>query len=195
MAGVVDVRAAVQALLDGQCVCFPTETVWALAAPALVPEAVQEVFRLKQRPEGVPLALGFHSWRSAQGAILPTPLADKLAAAFMPGPISLVLKRRDPELAHVAPGFDTLSVRVPDHDVARRILDATDPLVMTSANLHGGPDPITADEVRAMFPGLLVLDGTVPGTASTVVDVTGEEPIVLRAGAVSEQTINKASKH
>ncbi len=191
-AGVVDVRPAVKALLAGQCVCFPTETVWALAAPALVPEAVQEVFRLKQRPEGVPLALGFHSWRSAQSAIVATPLADRLAAKFMPGPVSLVVKRRDPELAHVAPGFDTLSIRVPDHDVARRILDATDPLVMTSANLHGEADPITADEVRAMFPDLLVMDGVVPGTASTVVDATGDTAAILRAGAITAEQIAEA---
>lgn len=188
----VDVRDAVRTLQEGGVAAFPTETLWSLSCSAYDPDGAKEIFRLKQRPEGVPLAVGFHSWRAAQGSIVPNDMADALAARFLPGPVSLILPRRDDRLAHVAPGFDTLSVRVPDHDVALRILDFAGPLVMTSANPHGAPDPRTANEVRAHFPDLLVVGDSVPGTASTVVDCTGDAPRVLREGVISEAEVAAA---
>ena len=170
---------------------FPTETLWSLSCSAYDADAAKRIFTLKGRPEGVPLAVGFHSWRAAQGSIIATPGADALAAKFLPGPLSIVLPRRDPALAHVAPGLDSLSVRVPDHDVARRILDGAGPLVMTSANPHGAPDPLHADDVRALFPGVLVVgDEAVPGTASTVVD--GTTGRVLREGVISKAEVAAA---
>ncbi len=186
----VDVREAVRTIHDGGVIAFPTETLWSLSCSAYDEEAVQQIFALKQRPEGVPLAVGFHSWRAAQGSIVANERADALAKQFLPGPLSIVLPRRDARLAHVAPGFDTLSVRVPDHDVALRILDATGPLVMTSANPHGAPDPRTADEIRAHFPDLLVVGDDVPGTASTVVDGTTGK--ILREGVISEAEVAAA---
>lgn len=187
---VVDVREAVNVLQDGGVVAFPTETLWSLSCNAYDEDAVKRIFQLKGRPEGVPLAVGCHSWRAAQGSVISNERADALAKAFMPGPISIVLPRRDDRLAHAAPGFDTLSIRVPDHDVALRILDAAGPLVMTSANPHGAADPCTADEVRAHFPDLLVVGDEVPGTASTVVDgVTGA---VLREGVISKSEVAAA---
>ncbi len=186
-----DIREAVRVLQEGGVVAFPTETLWALACSAMDDEAVQRVFELKRRPEGVPLAVGCHSWRAAQAWILATPLADRLAEAFLPGPLSLVLKRRGEALAHVAPTLDTLSIRVPDHEIALRILDACGPLVMTSANLHGSPDAITANDVRAVF-DVPVVGDRVPGTASTVVDATGQEPVILRQGMLSETMIQQA---
>lgn len=184
-----DVREAVRVLQEGGIVAFPTETVWSLSCCAVDPDAVEELRALKGRPDQVPLAVGFHSWRAAQGSIVPNDTADALAVAFLPGPLSLVLPLRDPALAHVAPGLETLSVRIPDHDVASRILDFAGPLVMTSANPHGAPDPRTADEVRAAFPGILVVGDDVPGTASTVVDCANTPPRVLREGQISSAAI------
>lgn len=179
-----DVREAVHTLQTGGIVAFPTETVWSLSCSALDEESVAAVAALKGRPDGMPMAIGAHSWRAAQMWIQSTPLADRLARAHLPGPLSIVCKRRGDELAHVAPGRDTLSIRIPSHDDARRILDAAGPLVMTSCNPHGAPDPITAEDVRALYPDLLVVGDRVPGTASTIVDATGDEPIVLRHGAL-----------
>ena len=179
-----DVTDAIRILQDGGLVAFPTETVWALACSAFDLEAVQAVHELKGRPAGMPLAVGCHSWRAAQSWIIATPLADRLAEAHLPGPLSIICERRGEQLAHLAPDVQTLSIRVPDHPDATRIVDAAGPLVMTSCNPHGAPDPITADDVRALFPDLYVLEGDVPGTASTVVDATGAEPVVLRQGIV-----------
>lgn len=179
-----DVAAAVRALRAGELAIFPTETLWSLSAGALAPEAAAKVFAAKGRPEGVPLAVGFASWQAARPFIDATPLAERLAEAFLPGPLSIVVRRRDERLAHVAPGLDTVSVRVPDHVAAREVLEGAGPCIMTSANRHGEADPRTVDEVQRAFPGVPVVDGSVPGTASTVVDATGEEPVVLREGVV-----------
>lgn len=179
-----DVREAVAALQSGGIVAFETESVWSLSCGAFEQEAIGAIYAMKERPEGLPLAVGCHSWRAAQPWIVATPLADALAAAHLPGPLSLVCRRRDDQLAHVAPGIDTLSIRVPDHPIASRILDAAGPLVMTSCNVHGESDPITADDVRATFPDLLVVGERVPGTATTIVDATGDVGRVLRQGAL-----------
>ncbi len=182
------VRTTAQHLAAGGLACFPTETLWSFSCRAADADAVGRIFAAKGRPEGVPLAVGVASWGQARDLVESTPLAEALAKAFLPGPLSLVLKRRDATLAHVAPGLPTLSIRVPDHPLATALLRQTGPLVMTSANRHGQSDPITAAQVRAALahvPDLVVLgDGSVPGTASTVVDATGDKPVVLREGMV-----------
>lgn len=187
----VDVDSAIRHIHEGGLACFPTETLWSLSCRADHPDAVQAVFRAKGRPEGVPLAVGFHSWYEATKHVRSTPLAYRLAKRFLPGPLSIVLHRTDADMAHVAPGLDTLSVRIPDHPAALRILEACGPLVMTSANRHGGPDPVTAAavaEALAGVPGLVVVDAPpVPGTASTVVD--GHDGRVLREGVITQREL------
>lgn len=183
------VEDAVRALRGGGLACFPTETLWSLSCRAADPIAVRRVLAAKMRPESVPLAVGFASWHAARAHVRATPGADALADRFLPGPLSLVVERTDAALSHVAPGRDKLSVRVPDHPVALAVLAAAGPLVMTSANRHGDPDPSTADDVvRALrhVRDLVVVDAdAVPGTASTVVDATGPVPRVLREGVIS----------
>ena len=112
--------------------------------------------------------------------------------------MSLVLRRRGPALAHVAPGVDTLAVRVPDHPAAQELLRRLGPLVMTSANRHGEPDPGTDTEVLAGLddaepPGdLPVVRGAVPGVPSTLVDATGSRPRILREGVIPSAAVASA---
>lgn len=183
---------AVAALRSGGLACFPTETLWSLSCRADDPAAVVQVFAAKGRPGGVPLAVGFASWEAARAHVAVTPGAEALAAAFLPGPLSLVLHRTDPGLAHVAPGLGTLSVRVPDHPIAQAVLAAVGPLVMTSANRHGGPDPRCAEDVVAALgdvDAVVVEADPVPGTGSTVVDVTGDMPRILREGLIPSKDV------
>lgn len=187
-----DVREAVRRLQEGEVVAFATETLWGLAADAFDEDAVRRIIALKQRPEGVPLALACHSWRAAQAYIRATPGADALAARFLPGPLSIVVPRRGDGLRHLAPDGDTLSIRVPAMDDALRILDAAGPLALTSANVHGAPDSRTTEDVRTAFPGIYVLDGSIGGRASTVVDATGPRPRVLREGVISQREVDAA---
>lgn len=179
-----DIERAVDSLRGGGLAIFATETLWSLSAAAFDAQAVAKVFAAKGRPEGVPLAVGFPSWGMARQYVRPTPLADVLAQAFLPGPLSIVVERADEHLAHVAPGLTTLSVRVPDHPVALEILEHVGPCVMTSANRHGQSDPSTRAAVQRALPGIPVAGDDVRGEASTVVDARGQKPVVLRLGAV-----------
>lgn len=184
-----DVERVVEALRDGELGIFATETLWSLSARASDPRAVAKVFAAKGRPHGVPLAVGFPSWGMARQYVRTTPLADALARSFLPGPLSLVVLRADQHLAHVAPGMSTLSVRVPDHELALEILEQVGPCVMTSANQHGARDPVTRREVEQALPGVPVAGNGVPGAISTVVDARGTQPVVLRRGAVPVEPI------
>ncbi|NLC58155.1 MAG: threonylcarbamoyl-AMP synthase [Armatimonadetes bacterium] len=184
------IAEAAAILRAGGVVAFPTETVYGLAAVITDDAAVRRVFAVKGRPEGKPLIA--HLARVEQVALVARavpPVARELMARFFPGPLTLVLPRR-PELPDsVTAGGDTVAVRMPDHAVARALIEAVGvPLAAPSANRSGARSAVSADDVMADLGGRieLVLDAgparlQVP---STVVDLTVEPPRVVRHGAV-----------
>ncbi|HXG75678.1 MAG TPA: L-threonylcarbamoyladenylate synthase [Gaiellaceae bacterium] len=186
MSGVAEVAAALRA---GRPAIVPTDTVYGLACRPDREEAVRELQRLKGRRAGQPIALVAASVAAVVERLpeLPTPALTVLRA-LLPGPYTLVLENpagRFPWLAGERPG--TLGVRVPAvTGRARELLEEVEAVAATSANLHGGPDPRRVADVparlRAAAPALDV--GELPGTPSTVLDLTGPEPAVLREGAV-----------
>ncbi len=179
-----DIEDVVAALQDGDLAIFPTETLWSLSANAFEPSSSAKVFAAKRRPDGVPLAVGFSSWGMARQYVQATPLAEALAAKYLPGPLSLILERADDHLAHVAPGLSTLSVRIPSHPLALAVLERAGPCIMTSANLHRGSDPISRADVNRLFPDIVTAGDEVPGTGSTIVDARGDKPSVIRQGII-----------
>lgn len=190
--------AAAAALRAGRLVAFPTETVYGLGAHALDPAAVARVFAAKGRPADNPLIvhLGDASQVSRVVARV-TPLAARLARRLWPGPLTLVLEAR-PEVPRITTGgLSTVAVRVPDHPVATALLQAADvPVAAPSANRSGRPSPTTAEHVVADLGDLVdvVLDGgpCPVGVESTVVDVRGDRPIVLREGTVTREQLGLA---
>jgi len=180
---------AVAAIRSGGLVVLPTDTVYGLACAAEDRSAVRALSALKGRSPGQPIALLAADLVTARALVPELPdHALALAAALLPGPFTLVLPNpacRLPGLAGERP--DTIGVRVPDLDgVARELLDRVRAVAATSANLHGGRDPGRLQDVPGEFLAAAVaLDGgELPGVPSTVVDVTGREPRVLREGAV-----------
>ena len=191
-----DIEQAVTSLRRGGIVALPTETVYGLVVDPRDPVAVTRLYGLKARPRAVALALliGSPDLLTQWADHLPAGAA-RLARALWPGPLTLVLPRG----AHVDDGLTgglaTIGLRMPDHPIAQSVLaDFGGALASTSANLHGAPSATTAAEVAATLgKGVdVILDGepACAGMASTVVDATGEEPIVLRQGAVSQATID-----
>ena len=181
---------AARALLDaGQCVAVPTDTVYGLAADAANVEAVAQLFEMKDRPADRSIALLVADLPAAEELVRLSPQARRIAEQFWPGPLTIVAPRSPGAPRHLGTAA-TLGVRLPDDDMVRA-LAAGRPLAVTSANRHGGATPPTAKEVADIFPSLdLVVDGGPrPGASSTVVDVSGDGPIVLRGGPVTRQEI------
>ena len=187
------VAAARAALKAGEPVGVPTDTVYGLAADAADVDAIQRLFDLKERPADRSIAVLVADLAAAETLVDLTPEARRLAEYFWPGPLTIVAARRPEAPPHLGTGA-TIGVRLPDDDVMQAIA-APGPLAVTSANLHGGPTPSTAQAVAELFPTLsLVVDGGPrPGSSSTVVDMTGSEPVVLREGPVSFTEISVAA--
>jgi L-threonylcarbamoyladenylate synthase len=186
---------AVDALRAGDCIGLPTETVYGLAGDGLNPLAVARIFAIKQRPAFDPLILHVAEPSGAEGVASEVPpLARQLIARYWPGPLTLVLKRRDivPDL--VTSGLDTVAVRCPAHPVAQRVLEQFGgPLAAPSANLFGRLSPTTAEAVDSELGAALalVLDGgpCLRGIESTIIDCSGDHPVLLRHGAISQEEI------
>ncbi|MDH3250063.1 MAG: L-threonylcarbamoyladenylate synthase [Acidimicrobiia bacterium] len=190
-----DLATAGDLLRAGRLVAFPTETVYGLGANALDPEAVRGVFEVKERPADNPLIVHLPDLDGLERLVREvTPLAGRIAAEFWPGPLTMVLEAR-PEVPKVTTGgLTTVAVRVPDHPVAIALLRmAAVPVAAPSANRSGRPSPTTAAHVMADLAGRIdaVVDGgrCVFGIESTVVDVRGEHPVVLREGAVTREDL------
>lgn len=182
---------ALERLQQGQILCFPTDTVYGIGGSALDEAALGQVFAAKARPATVALPVLLADIRDLPKVARTIPdLAWRLAEAWWPGGLTLVL----PALANLPPvltaGNATIAVRVPNHGQLRKLIGQFGtPIAGTSANLHGQPTPSTAQGVAAQLAGRvpLVLDGGVAtgDQPSTIVDLSGERPSILRHGVIS----------
>ncbi|HET7210826.1 MAG TPA: L-threonylcarbamoyladenylate synthase [Methyloceanibacter sp.] len=192
------IRRAAQALARGEIVAFPTETVYGLGANALDALAVAKVFAAKERPRFNPLIVHVLNLAEAGEYGLVNAAARTLAEAFWPGPLTLVLKRRSTcGIADlVSAGLDTIALRAPAHPVAQALLaKAALPLAAPSANRSGRISPTTAAHVEAELgdrPAMILDGGPSPlGIESTVVSMVGQEPALLRPGAIPREAIER----
>lgn len=189
------VQRAAEALRAGQVVALPTETVYGLAANALDPEAVSEIYRIKGRPAHNPIIVHVASTEMARACVAKWPaLADKLAAAFWPGPLTLVLPRSKAIPDIVTAGGDTVGVRWPSHPFIQAVIrECAFPLAAPSANLSNRVSPTKAEHVRRQLGEKLrfIVDGgqSQVGIESTVLDLSISPPRVLRPGMIHEQAL------
>jgi L-threonylcarbamoyladenylate synthase len=190
------IEKAARALAGGKIVAFPTETVYGLGANALDASAVAKIFAAKERPRFNPLIVHVPGLAEAETYAAVTPTARKLAEAFWPGPLSLVLKKRAgcgiADL--VTAGLDTVALRSPAHPIARALLnEAKFPIAAPSANRSGRVSPTTAAHVAAELGEIpaMILDGGPCrfGIESTVISVVGEKPVLLRLGGTPREEI------
>ncbi len=190
------IALAADLIRAGEVVGIPTETVYGLGANALDDAAVQKIFAAKGRPADNPLIVHVGSMDDIP-ALIDGPMpasAQKLAAAFWPGPLTLILRKSGAVAPSVSPGLHTVSIRMPSHPVARALLSACRlPVAAPSANRSGRPSPTSAVHVLEDMDGLipLILDGgeCAVGLESTVLDVTLDPPRVLRPGGVTPEMI------
>ena len=192
------VARAVAVLRGGGVVAIPTETVYGLAADVENSAAIARVFAIKGRPAEHPLIVHAHDVDALEGFVAEvTPELRALAARFWPGPLTAVVARGPRTPRSVTGGQDTVAVRVPEHPLAREILAAFGGAVAApSANRFGRISPTRAEHVRADLGDAVdvIVDGGPArvGVESTIVDLTGEVPAVLRAGAITPSQLGEA---
>lgn len=179
---------------DGGLVAFPTETVYGLGANALNAEAVRGIFEAKGRPQDNPLIVHVSTRDMIDPLCEVTPTAEKLMVAFFPGPLTLLLPKKSIVPDVTTAGLDTVGIRMPEKKEARDFIAACGvPIAAPSANLSGRPSPTTAQHVYADMQGRipLILDGGPcrVGVESTVLDLSGPIPRVLRPGEITAQDV------
>ena len=192
---IADVGPVAEALAAGAMVGIPTDTVYGLAVAASAPDAGARLATAKGRDAAVAVQVLVADLAQADALAGPdglSPAALCLAERFWPGGITIVTDRRPGVSLDLGGDAGSVGLRWPDHDVVAGILRQVGPVAATSANLHGRPPLVRAADVAAAFAGTVavVLDGG-PGNlgASTVVDVRGDEPRLLREGAVSWEAV------
>ena len=187
------VQVAVAAMRSGLVVAYPTDTLYGLAVDPANSGAVTKLFSLKGRAldKAIPLIAAdvgqVRAWTTM------TPLAERLAAAFWPGPLTLVLRAAVEMDVRVMAEGGTVAIRVPDQPIARALAAAANcPVTSTRANPSGLPPTADPDEVARALPAIDVLidGGVTPGGApSTIVDATGTQPVLIRAGAIAWERV------
>ena len=192
-----DIQAAIGFLEDGGVIALPTDTLYALAANARDAAAVRRVYNIKVRETGKPLPLFVSSLEMARDIGVFDAPAEALARRFWPGALTIVVAKHPFFESDALAGGDTVALRQPASDVITAVVQALGaPVTATSANRSGGPNPITAADVRAQIGDAIdmVLDaGPCPGArSSTIVDCTADRPRILRHGVVSEADIEAA---
>jgi L-threonylcarbamoyladenylate synthase len=178
---------AADALAAGDLVVYPTETVYGLGADALDPDAVTRVFEAKGRDRSNPVSLGVPSVDAALEYTSPTARERRFMHEFLPGPVTVIVDRREMVPDVLTAGSDRVGVRVPDHDLALALLERFAPVTATSANLSGTGSvrdlAALSDDIRAAA-AVLLDGGETPGGGSTVVDVEAGE--IVREGPRAE---------
>ncbi len=185
-----DVKAAASAIRQGKLVVYPTDTLYGLGADVFNEEAVEHVYQVKHRPGDMPLPVAVGSIEDIETVAHLNETARALAAALLPGALTVVLPKRLEVPEQVA--GDTIAVRVPDHEMALQLCRRAGAITTTSANLHGSATPATIGEARKQLSTAvdLYLDGgRLPGVPSTVVDATGRDISIIREGAIKEEQV------
>lgn len=191
-----NIKKAGEILKNGGVVAIPTETVYGLAANALDSAAVAKIFAAKGRPADNPLIVHITKAEDIEKYAYPNEKAFALAKRFWPGPLTMILPKKDCIPSIVSAGLETVAIRCPSHPTARAVIDAAGvPLAAPSANISGKPSATTAEHVRKDFGENIdaIIDGGSCdcGVESTVVTVATEPPILLRPGFVTPEQLRE----
>ncbi len=185
-----EIEQAVRLIGDGGVVAIPTDTLYGLAADAFNAEAIERVFAIKERPEGLALPVLLADAEQLSLVARRAPVeAKRLAEAYWPGPLTLIVRKAQGLPSRLTAGHDTVAARVPDHPVPRELARLLGrPITGTSANISGGSDPQSLEELWLQMgdrvDGVVTMGPAPAGTASTIVDVTGNAPKLVREGAI-----------
>lgn len=189
------IQAAAALIRDGELVAFPTETVYGLGADGINEDAVKKIFQSKGRPQDNPLILHVDSVDMLEQLVIDIPPAARLCIKkFWPGPLTILFRRREIVPDIITAGLETVAIRMPSHPIALRLISLSGtPIAAPSANSSGKPSPTRAEHVLEDMDGKIpmIIDGgeTGVGLESTVLDLTGDKPMILRPGGVTLEDV------
>ena len=189
-----DLSFAASVIKNGGLCAFPTETVYGLGGNALNPGAAHDIYAAKGRPSDNPLIIHIANAADAEKYCYPTEEFYRLAEIFLPGPLTMILEKRDIIPPEVTAGLDSVAVRIPSNPVARRLIELSGvPIAAPSANLSGKPSPTTAKHVFDDMNGRIecIIDGGECdiGLESTIIKLTGDGAVLLRPGGVTYEQL------
>ena len=190
-----DIRDAAEILKNGGLVAFPTETVYGLGGDATDPDAARKIYAAKGRPSDNPLIIHIARPEDAEGYAYTTDIYYALANAFMPGPLTVILKKKDTVPDTVTGGLDSVAIRCPAHTLAHELIAAAGVAIAApSANLSGSPSPTCGEHVISDMNGRIdaIIDGGECdiGLESTIVKPDGDSLILLRPGAITADALS-----
>lgn len=190
-----DMNEVERTIKSGGLIVYPSETVYGIGADIFNESAVVKVFMAKNRPFDMPLSVGVADKKMAMSIAEIDEYAEKLMDAFMPGPLTMIVKKKHKVPDIVTSNSHKVGIRIPDHPVAQQIIRRVGPIVATSANVHSRPDPVTAEEAAK---GLgekaeaYIDSGPCPiGTPSTIIWLMNGEVEIIRQGAITKEQIEE----
>lgn len=193
------IEEAANIIKAGGLVIYPTETVYGLAADASNRIAILKVFAAKRRSLDNPLSVAVKDLKQAEKIVYVNSKAKKIAKIFLPGPVTLILKKKALLPKELTSGLDNIGIRIPDNPIALKLVEMAGPITATSANISGHPAPITVEEAKEQIGNKVdfVLDGgeCKLGQPSTIIDLSKEREFkILREGAIPKQAIEEILK-
>jgi L-threonylcarbamoyladenylate synthase len=193
-----DISAAIHALKKGHLIIYPTDTLYALGADIFNETAVKQIFMVKKRPLTIPLPVAVSSPKEIDAIAFMNDPAKRICRRFLPGTVTILLKKKPIVPSIVTSGFNTIAIRIPNHPIALQLLSRYGPLTATSANIH---EKKTKGVIRDILSQLktpipvCIHDGRKEKTASTIIDLTTQKPRIIREGSISEKELLDVITH
>ncbi len=187
-----DLTKVVSSLKKGELIVYPTDTLYALGADIFNKSAVKNIFLIKKRSFNQPLSIAVSNIDALKDVAFVDDRIIRISERFLPGKLTLILKKKKAISDILTAGSDRIAVRIPNNNIALQILSAFGPLTCTSANIHGFPTPYKINDIRIQFKDKIniYLDaGELKSKPSTIVDISNEKVMILREGSIPSKKV------
>lgn len=187
-----NISRAISALKNGELIVYPTDTLYGLGADIYNDNALRKVFKVKKRPFNDPLSVAVPNYSELEKIAYVDKRTQQLVEKFLPGKLTLILKKNESISEIVTGGLDNVAIRIPDSKTALEILTSFGPITATSANIHGLKTPYIINEINMQLKDNVAVyldNGRLKGQPSTIVDLTNDSVRILRKGAIPEKDI------
>lgn len=190
-----DISKSIKALENGEIIIYPTDTLYALGADIYSNEAIKKIFKIKKRPYSNPLPVAVANFNEINKISYTNELVKRIVNKFLPGPLTLILKKKNSVSNIITGGLDNIAVRIPKNEIALELLSRFGPLTVTSANIHGKKTSYVINDLKIQFNDKIsayIDNGKLDKRPSTIVDLTSQKPIIVRKGPIKNDDIADA---